>query len=178
MALDLPEHARATLVAWREEVLGGRDDLRLLSPEALHVTLVFLGYLPERSVGPLAALIADAVAGADAALLTPLAVKSLPPRRPRLFALDLDDEDGRASALQARLSDLFEAERLYKPEKRPFWPHVTLARVKRGRRAVALDDPAPPPGETFETAEVVLYRSHLGPAGARYEPLARCRFSG
>ena len=137
------------------------------------MTLVFLGYLPEKAIGRLATLIGDAAAELHRPVLTPLGVKSLPPRRPRLFALDLADEEGRAVALQARVSDAFEAERLYRPEKRPFWPHLTLARVKRGEIAGPLGDPAPPPGESFEAAEVVLYRSHLSPTGARYEPLAR-----
>ena len=178
MALDLPEDAREGLVAWREHVLGGREELRLLAPDALHVTLVFLGYLPEKSIGSLAALVADAADGAAVPRLTPAGLKALPPRRPRLFALDVGDEEGRASALQARIADLLEAKRLYTPERRPFWPHVTLARVKRGRTARAPVEPAPPPGEAFEAAEVVLYRSHLGPAGARYESLARVPLGG
>lgn len=173
MALDLPDAARDAIVGWRAEAFEGRRDLRLLPPDSLHVTLVFLGYLPEKSIGRLGTLIAEAAADLHRPVLTPLAIKPLPPRRPRLFALDLGDEDGRAVALQARLSDVLEAERLYRPEKRPFWPHLTLARVKRGEIAGPLGDPAPPPGEELEAAEVVLYRSHLGPAGARYEPLAR-----
>ena len=73
----------------------------------------------------------------------------MPPRRARLFALDLDDEGGRAAARsQAAVSDALEAGGWYRPEKRPFWPHVTLARVKRGeRRAPPPPDlPARPPG--------------------------------
>ena len=63
--------------------------------------------------------------------------------------------------------------RLHRPEKRPFWPHVTVARVKRGERRVpALDAPAPP-AEPFVAPVVTLYRSHLSPRGARYEALER-----
>ena len=40
-----------------------------------------------------------------------------------------------AVALQAELSDRLEAERFYQPEKRPFWPHVTVARVKPAKRS-------------------------------------------
>ena len=55
------------------------------------------------------------------------------PRNARLFALDLDDDGGRAGALQAAATDALEAGGWYRPEKRPFWPHITLARVKRLR---------------------------------------------
>jgi 2'-5' RNA ligase len=51
---------------------------------------------------------------------------------------------------------------------------VTLARVKRGERRVALlPDAPPPPAEPFEARELTLYRSTLRPQGALYQPLAR-----
>ena len=75
--------------------------------------------------------------------------------------------------MQAAASEALEAGGWYRPEKRPFWPHLTLARVKRGRRRVAAlpDDPAP--AEPFPAAALTLYRSTLRPQGALYEPIAR-----
>jgi 2'-5' RNA ligase len=63
---------------------------------------------------------------------------------------------------------------VYTPEKRPFWPHVTVARVRRGARSVA-PLVEPPPAEAVQASEVILYRSHLSPRGARYEPVGRTR---
>jgi RNA 2',3'-cyclic 3'-phosphodiesterase len=161
------------LVEWRERALVGRGDLRPVSVDALHVTLVFLGYLPEKEIARTASTAFEPLDGLPAPLLTPSEVRPIPPRSPRLFALDLADEHGRAGALQAAASSALEAARLYRPEKRPFWPHITVARVKRGERRVPpLDAPAPP-GDPFEAREVTLYRSHLSPRGARYEPLER-----
>jgi 2'-5' RNA ligase len=60
------------------------------------------------------------------------------------------------------------------PEKRPFWPHVTLSRVKRGERRVpGLSAQPAPPAEPFAAPALTLYRSTLRPQGALYEPLAR-----
>jgi RNA 2',3'-cyclic 3'-phosphodiesterase len=156
-------------VAWSARLLTGRDDLRPLGPSSLHVTLVFLGWRYEREVERIAALAAGAVSGLPVPWLTPVEVRPVPPRRPRLFALDLTDEGGRADAVQAVLSDTLEQARLYRPERRPFWPHVTLARVKRGRRAGSLEAGALP--APFEARTVTLYRSTLRPQGAVYEPL-------
>jgi RNA 2',3'-cyclic 3'-phosphodiesterase len=173
LALDLPEEARESIAAWRDELVSGHEELRPVRAEALHVTLVFLGWQDESA----AARIAEAAFGALPAVspprLTPVGVRSLPPRNPRLFALDLEDEAGRATALQASTSTALEAGGWYRPEKRPFWPHLTLARAKRGERRVRpiLDGP-PPPGP-FEAAVVTLYRSTLRPQGALYDPLAR-----
>ena len=174
LALDLPEPARGALAGWRDKLIARRQDLRPVRVEALHVTLVFLGWQDQAAAPKIAEAAFAAVRGGPPPRLTPAAVRSLPPRNPRLFALDLDDEDGRASALQAAAAAALEAGGWYRPEMRPFWPHLTLARVKRGeRRAAALPDEPPPPRESFEAPVVTLYRSTLRPQGALYEPLAR-----
>jgi 2'-5' RNA ligase len=110
--------------------------------------------------------------GAAPPLLRPAEVVPLPPRLPRLFALGFDDADGDCSRLQQSVSDALEAGRFHRPEKRPFWPHVTLARVKRDRRAEPLR-PDPPPLDPFRAPQATLYRSVPMPHGARYEALER-----
>jgi 2'-5' RNA ligase len=175
LALDLPDAARAELLAWRDDALTGRDDLRPVAAEALHVTLVFLGYLPEKEIETVARTAFEALAGVERPRLSVTSVKPLPPRSPRLFAFDLSDEDGRAVALQAAASDALAAARFYKPEKRPFWPHVTFARVKRNVRRVPPLDAPDPVLDAFEAREVTLYRSILRPQGALYEPQERLR---
>jgi 2'-5' RNA ligase len=174
VALDLPDEVRARLAEWREGVLGGRAELRLVAPEALHVTLAFLGARPESEIEALGEAVERSVAGLRAAELRPAGVVALPPRRPRLFALDLVDEGGRAGAVQAAVAGALEALGAYRPEARPFWPHVTLARVRHGERA-AVGEGNPPFSGAFGAGDVTLYRSRLSPRGARYEPLVRTR---
>jgi 2'-5' RNA ligase len=173
VALDLPPEPRSALAAWRDGLVEGRSDLRPVRVDALHVTLVFLGWQDEQEAETIASAAFEACAGLPAARLRAGDVRPLPPRDPRLFALDLDDEDGRAVALQSAVSDALEAGRWYRPEKRPFWPHVTLARVKRGRRRAPPLPDAPPPPDAFAADQLTLYRSTLRPQGALYEPLAR-----
>jgi len=168
VALDLPADAREELVAWRAGALGGLEALRLVAPEGLHVTLAFLGHLDEAEIPRIAALLRPSAAP----VMRATAVKPVPLRRPRLFALDLADEDGRCGAIQASLSDALAAAGLYEPEERPFWPHVTLARVRKGARVPRLDLPDPP-AAPWRGAAVTLYRSRLSREGARYEALAR-----
>ena len=177
VALDLPEALRGGIAEWGEREL--RDPaLRVVPAESLHITLAFLGYLPEREIERLARI----VAGIDSAAPTlrlgePVAKPSL--RRARLLALPAESPG--AVSLQAELEERLVAERLYKPEKRAFWPHVTVARVrpaghgsKRPRPVEKL--PGPLPRELlrpiFPVVRVRLYRSELNPKGARYTPLA------
>jgi 2'-5' RNA ligase len=172
VALDLPPDLRAELADWRDRLIHDRDDLRPVPEQALHVTLAFLGYRAEQEAGAIAEAMVSAVQETGTyPFLAPREVVPIPPRRPRLFALDLEDRDRACVELQQAVSDALEAGRFYKPEKRPFWPHVTLARVKRDRRAEPL--PAdPPPLEPFRAPQVTLYRSTLRPQGATYDPLA------
>ena len=52
-ALDLPDRRPRTATGRRgaTRCVAGRDDLRPVAPESLHVTLVFLGYRPEKDPG-------------------------------------------------------------------------------------------------------------------------------
>jgi 2'-5' RNA ligase len=176
VALELPEAARAALVAWRDGVLGGvpAAELRLVPPEALHVTLAFLGHLPVASVDEVASVAFGALGGLGPAVLAATGMRALPPRRPRLYALDLADPRGAAGRVQEAVAGRLATAGLYEPERRRFWPHVTLARVRTGGAPqVDAKGAAAPPAEAFEAREVVLYRSHLGRGGSRYEALAR-----
>jgi 2'-5' RNA ligase len=176
LALDPPAAAREDLAAWRDRLCAGRDDLRPVAAGALHVTLVFLGYRPEKEIDAIAAAAFQPLRGLAPVALRPAGVRALPPRRPRLFALDLEDPGGACVTLQAAAEGALAAGRFHRPEKRAFWPHITLARVKRDRRAEPLEAGEDPSGP-FEAADVVLYRSHLSPRGARYEPLARLQLA-
>ena len=174
LALDLPPGPRSALVAWRDELIAGRRDLRPVRAEALHVTLVFLGWQAEKQSEAIAAAAFEACSGLSPARLRAGEVRPVPPHAARLFALDLDDEGGRAGAVHAAMSDALEAGRWYRPEKRPFWPHLTLARAKRGeRRPPPLPDTPAPPADAFEANALTLYRSTLRPQGAVYDPLAQ-----
>lgn len=181
MALDLPDQLRDGIVAWGRREL--RDQaLRVVASESLHVTLAFLGYLPEREIERLAEIVRGLGATAPTLRLEdPVAKPSL--RRARLFALPAIALG--AASLQRELEHKLVAERLYKPEKRPFWPHVTIARVKsagrESRRPAAVEQPpgALPKGllEPALCVRVTLYRSVLQPQGSRYTPLAQVELS-
>lgn len=181
VALDLPDDLRNGIVAWGKGEL--RDPaLRVVAPESLHVTLAFLGYLPERKIQRLGEIVGGLGAKAPALRLEdPVARPSL--RRARLFALPAIAPE--VTPLQRELERKLVAERLYKPEKRPFWPHVTVSRVKsagRGsRRPAAVErPPGALPKRLLEPAlcvRVTLYRSVLQPQGSRYTPLAQVELS-
>jgi 2'-5' RNA ligase len=173
VALEPCEEDRAELAVWRDRVVSGRDDLRPSSAATLHLTLAFLGRRPEAEIPAIARAALGAVKDLKPALLRPVHVVSIPRRgAPRLFALDLEDEDGRGAAIQAAAGGALARAGLWKPEERPWWPHLTLARVRARRRAEPLVAAEPAPGPV-RAPLVTLYRSTLRPEGAQYDPLER-----
>ena len=174
VALELPEAFREELAAWRGGVLSGSDGLRLLPAEQLHVTLAFLGSRAEGEVDRIAACVRSSCAPFGAAVqMNSGAMKGVPPKRPRLLALDLEDPSRGCAELQAAISAGLAAGGFYEPEERPFWPHVTLARVRKGQRPPSFDSIPDPPRGPFSASTITLYRSRTRPSGAVYEPLGR-----
>jgi 2'-5' RNA ligase len=173
VALDLPPRVVTLLAAYTSGAFGDHPDLRVARPESLHVTLVFLGYQYERDVERIAEV--SFAEPFEPVRLQAEDVQQVPRSRPRLLALGLTDQGGALTSWQGGLSQRLQAARLYEPEKRPFWPHVTLARAKRGKKVRGLEVPDLPVELTgpFSAGELTLYRSTLRPQGAVYEPLAR-----
>ncbi|HSI79977.1 MAG TPA: RNA 2',3'-cyclic phosphodiesterase [Solirubrobacterales bacterium] len=183
VALDLPERVRDGLARWQRRECTD-PALRPVPAHALHVTLCFLGYQPEKEIDRIAEVVAGPAPRPVPMRFDPDPVP-LPKGRPRLFAIGADAEA--AVELQGEVSDALEAERLYRPEKRDFWPHVTVARVRpershggppRSRRGRPQRVERPPGAlprsllDPFSGVRVALYRSILKPQGAEYVSLA------
>lgn len=177
VALDLPAETLSGIEAWGRQALAD-PALRPVAVEALHVTLAFLGYRPAKEVDRLAEVLkAVGEPAPQIELRDPVARPSR--GRPRLFALPVHSPA--SISLQAALQERLVAGGFYQPEKRPFWPHLTVARVrpeekgsKRPRQVFS--PPGPLPQELLQPFDVVrisLYRSELKPQGAKYTPLAQ-----
>jgi RNA 2',3'-cyclic 3'-phosphodiesterase len=182
VALDLPEMVRRDIAAWGEAELTD-PGLRRIPQESLHVTLAFLGNRPEEDVDPIAEAMEDA---ADRPVSMELGGPVGRPSRGRARLVALPVLHGPVPALQARLRDCLGFEGLYEPGKRPFWPHVTVARVRaegrgsgRPMRVEVPSGPAPTKRTGwFDGVRISLYRSELQPSGAHYVPLAQVQLPG
>jgi len=177
LALDLPQDVRAGLVDWQRTALSD-PALRVVRPAALHITLVFLGYQSEKDVREIAKAAFDADLRAPAVELHAEPIGVPRGKRPRLIALEANSDQ--TIALQKRVEERLVEEGFYEPEKRPFWPHLTVARVKaeapRSRKPAQIrTEPHPLPEHMFRffrPTRLVLFKSHLRRTGAEYEALA------
>ena len=143
--------------------------------DALHLTLAFLGHRALDEVDPRAR--PCAAWPARPAPCWPRRPAVAGPAPPHVLTVGLEDADGVLAALQAavvaRLADALP----WEPEARPFRPHITVARVRRGGARGSTTCPRRPQA-TFTAGAVVLFRSHLGGRGPCALRAARARGAG
>lgn len=149
---------------------------RRLPSENLHLTLAFLGTLPEPVIEE--AHLAFGTIRAEAFPLRLRGVATFGGGKPRSVHAGVEPEP-RLDRLQAKA--VAAARRVgAPPEARRFVPHVTLARLKPGaadpvRLDYALLDLAGFSAGPFAVDRFTLFRSHLGHGAAAYEALADYR---
>jgi 2'-5' RNA ligase len=171
VALDAPAGVLEGVRRW-QRAEGGDERLRPVALEALHVTLAFLGHHRRPAAESVERLLTELEPGPVEGRLLPDPVP-VPRRRPRLLALPV--ESPAAVALQAELSRRLRDLGVYEPDDRPYWPHLTVFRLRRvrgktGRARVAAF--AEGDGQAFGFRRIALYRSDLRPEGAKYALLA------
>jgi len=161
-ALQLPRATAAALVAWGAEHLRvERPGERLVPLENLHVTLAFLGSRPADEVPAIVAELAGAAAAARAATLRPVRYRETR----SVGMVVMEDLNEAATALAEDVAARLERLGVYRREARPWLPHVTVLRFRERPR---LRPPVPPLGDV-RAVRCALYRSALGPGGARYD---------
>ena len=166
VACDLPPDALRAVERWQVAELRPHDELRVSA--SLHVTLCFLGSVPERRVDDVAAALAAlSFPALPTALLEPV---FLPERgAKRVVALRLDDASGALHDTQRSVSDALYGVRVYTPETRPWLAHLTVARYRRPGQPFSLQNVTIEP---FGLPSVILYASVLERGGAVHTPLA------
>jgi RNA 2',3'-cyclic 3'-phosphodiesterase len=154
-----------------------RTTLRWVNPDNLHITLWFLGEVADERTAAVASTLRKrfdtrtfdlAIKGAG---LFPVS------GAPRTLWLGLTAGMESLGSLYGELSTRLPALG-FQPEKRPYSPHLTVARFKDVaradsaaiRRAVAL---TPAEVGACPIGAVTLFRSRLSPKGSQYEPLLR-----
>ena len=166
LALRLPDDAVETLAEWQTRELRGRT----VSRENLHVTLAFLGSRPAAELPAVLDVLGRAAHNASAPLFE---VDGYRETR-SVGMLTLRDEIGVSVGLAERLHDELAALGVYRPERRPWRPHVTVLRFRERPRL----RPSLPDVGTIVTSDAAAFLSHLHPTGARYEVLESFRLGG
>jgi RNA 2',3'-cyclic 3'-phosphodiesterase len=174
VAFDVsPEAADAVgraIEPWREELPAAR----WIPPENWHVTLKFLGQTWPRLERWVSERVAEAAGTAHPVTTRLTGLGSFPsPTRGRVLWAGIDDEPGDLARIAASLDDLLETE--FRPERRPFSAHLTVARSDPPLRLPSPFAETPLDPVAFTVDRLVLFRSHLRRPAPRYEPLQTFR---
>ena len=174
VALEIAESTREALAGWQKLLVrAGGGDLRAASPETLHVTLAFLGHRYERETAKIGACV-ESVAARPVPLAFAPEIAPRPMRRPQLYAAAVLPTD-QLMGLRAEVAAVLTERAGFTDDRREYWPHVTLCRVKSSvRRHPALHDPPRAPAPLLRpaaAAAMTLFKSELLPQGSTHTPL-------
>ena len=191
LGLPLPAAARRDLAGLVQSALAAHaPDLRLVDPVGYHATVHFFGPLAADDLSrahTLCAQVAEALPAALPCALTGLA--QLPARgAARVVCAVFGEGHDALAAFLAEARNRIGAAAFAVSARSPL-PHVTVARVRRGRHWRMPDREALPESgidlrrprgqgalpARFVLDQLVLFESHLHRAGARYVPLASRR---
>ena len=180
LAVELaPEvrHVLSELIDLLDRV--GVKDLRLAKAEGIHLTVKFLGEVPEPQAEAIAQATAEAVGGVRAfglELGDPGVFPNL--KAARVLWVGLGGDLSSLANVHERAEDAL-APLGFDRDTRPFRPHLTLGRLRerapstdRRRAADALYAATVASGTTINVESISLMRSTLTPGGAEYERLA------
>ena len=167
VGIELPESLRETLSAVREDYMGAHWH----EPEQLHLTLNFIGGVNEECARRMAAALVDVPSSRFSLRVEGVGYFGTP-QRPSVFWAGL------APSVQLRQLQKAVEQRLLPlglmVEDRPYIPHITLARVKKGvplqtflQRHAQLSLPA------FQVDHLCLYLSSGGEQGVCYQVVER-----
>ncbi|GBC98364.1 RNA 2',3'-cyclic phosphodiesterase [bacterium HR17] len=181
IALALSDEVRTVLTELLVELSRTGAPVKWVEPENLHLTLKFLGEVPEGQITEIVAALGAVARATPAFTFTVRGVGGFPDlRRPRVLWVGVD-----APRELLQLHRMVEAamERLgFPPEKRAFHPHITLGRVKtfNGLAAVltVLQRYAGAMFGVTVARQLTLFRSDLSREGPTYTPLAHLPFGG
>lgn len=179
VAFDLPHEIRAALGECMARLRPSAGDAKWVRPEALHITLKFVGHKPEEMLSR----IREALLGVCSSSPVEMQFRGIgffpSGHRPRVIWCGVAASTNLA-ALAAEVNAALEPLGNEK-ESRAFLPHLTLARWKEAGRTGKIQEAANEFCDrnfgALRASEFHLFESFLKPSGAEYRKLATFTFT-
>jgi 2'-5' RNA ligase len=180
IAVDLSPGVRAKAAQLIRKLSFFDDDVQInwVEPQNMHITLKFLGDVPDYDVPQAIRQVQAAAEGFGEFTIRCGGAGAFPSiDKPRTVWLGLTEGADELEELKDRLDDSL-AKMRFPRENRRFAPHVTLGRIRRGGPALAeltkrLRDNEDAPGGESAVDELVVYSSELTKQGPVYVPMSR-----
>lgn len=174
IAVDLPQQVKMEIDKMTAGFRQLNANIRWVKAANLHLTLRFLGDIPEESVPALADSIKDGTEGFGRFDLSLSGLGAFPNlRRPRVIWIGSGSGTDRLKNLAAKVEQATIESGFGKGDK-PFSSHLTIGRVKFPKGLDQLLTQIEKTGyesQLFGVNEVSIFKSDLSPAGPKYTRL-------
>lgn len=177
MAIELPDEIKRGIAGVQDQLKRSGASAGWTRPEGIHLTLKFLGEVPDAKEQEIMAALTGAVKGSGTLNIEVAGAGAFPnSKAPRVLWVGVAGDIERLAALQSSIEDSMEKAG-FEREARQFKPHLTVARIKfpkprenwqqavEGIRDVRLGG--------FEAGHVSLMKSELKREGAVYTEVGR-----
>ncbi|HIJ98946.1 TPA: RNA 2',3'-cyclic phosphodiesterase [archaeon] len=173
IAVELSEEQKNKLLELQQAIKKVGMQAKFVEKENIHITLKFLGEIEQKDLDIIKDSIEEAVQGIKSFQISIKGVGAFPSlARPRVIWADVEDGKDELIELANRIDEKVV---LREFDKKPFSPHITVARLKTPKHIAALAE-IERDYEEFEfgkitVSEVKIKESELTPKGPIYRDL-------
>jgi 2'-5' RNA ligase len=186
ISLEMNEHLQSYLEGVIRQVARVLPGVRWVDARGIHLTLAFLGELTDERLTAAMEVADEAARQARPFSYTLSHLGSFGPLpSPRVIWMGIDEPTHALTNLHRVLNQTL-AQRGFTLDKRPFSPHLTLARLKAPllppeqqqlQRILAGKLPGLTSSEAYTVRHLEVIKSELSREGAHYSVLRKCEFS-
>ena len=180
IAVDLPDAIRHDIRTFQEPLKNTGAHVKWVRPESMHLTLKFLGDVPEDQTDAILLAMQGAVRKNGPFSIALSGTGGFPNlRNPRVLWIGIGHGAQELTGLSIRINEALNPLG-FETDKRPYKAHLTLGRVRSQRniRQVTerMDDAFE--SDSCTVNEIILFKSDLNPTGAVYTVLGRAKLEG
>ena len=175
IAIEIPDEIKGMIARFQKQVAADEKSIRWVNVRNIHITLRFIGEIPESLVEKIVISIFEKPPQIDTFAIGLKGTGAFPNlRRPRVVWVGITSGNEQLTKLvtylEAQLTNLG-----IPKENRKFKSHVTIGRIKNNQKLInsgIFDDPDLLNAGEFQAQKIVLMKSELKPSGAVYSVLA------
>jgi len=183
IGIEIDDGVRSAAKAVQEELARTGAEVKWEKPANFHITLAFLGDMPDRSLADLFLAVGKVAKVEPPFSMTVTGLGAFPtPRRPKVLWAGVSAGADNLARLHAALEDPLIDLGLYRREDRGYTPHLTLGRAN-GEESGGILSPFLPKyagwtGGTTAVADLIVFGSEHGRDGPVYTVLGRSPLKG
>lgn len=175
IAIELNQETHSELSSLQSALKKSDADVKWVTPEIIHLTLKFLGYIDGEKINEVQKILSEVVKNFKPFALSLKEIGAFPKLDyPRVIWAGVDEGKDEAKLIAKELEDKLEKIGIPK-EDREFHPHITLGRVKSPKNKDKLKNIIETtrfePKSKVNVDHLTLFKSQLATQGPIYTPL-------